>query len=429
MAGAIVGAGVGLWTLVSNDVDAASVPALAILTLSLLTALSYLRMRAGRWDRPGLILLVASAAAAGVLLVVPQWMYGMNVNGIVHHSVVSIPLLLLVSTAAGARAIQWISGASPSGRDLALYPWLALPVLLALIAYGLLLGDIVITGIGGMSMSILTTAYHTVPSSNGGLAISIGPVGLLNGILGTLLLTAMTLLIAVLPGVGAGVFMNEYPGRLARVVDFCTQMLRAVSMFVIAAAAFGIVKSMNGWDPGSFVSQLVRGSFTDPVSGAPKPENGSFLFAAAVLALLVMPVIAKMTEEGLRSAPRELREGSIALGATDGHALRRILLPWAAPNILTGLVIAAAEANGSLAAILFLEGVGENGVGLTNGVTSLDYSVFATLYGPILYAHTMQKYQLTAALLLLLLTAGLSVAALLLQRRFAKRYRGSMTAN
>jgi ABC-type phosphate transport system permease subunit len=254
-------------------------------------------------------------------------------------------------------------------------------------------------------------------------------VGLLNNILGTFLLTALTLFLALLPGVGAGVFMSEYPGRIASAIDFCTQMLRAVSMFVIGAAAFGVVKLMNTWDPGSLLSQFVRGSYTDPVSGFAAPDRGSFLLAAAVLALLVMPIIAKLTEEGLRSVPRDIREGSIALGAVEGHGLRRILLPWAAPNIVTALVLAAAEANGSLAAIVFLEGIGERGVGLANGVTSLDYVVFATKYGPTLYAHTMDGYRLTAALVLLVLTLGLTVLAMVLQRRFARRYRGSITSN
>jgi len=148
----------------------------------------------------------------------------------------------------------------------------------------------------------------------------------------------------------------------------------------------------------------------------------------------VMPVIARLTEEGLRSAPREMREGSVALGATDGYGLRRILLPWVAPNILTGVILAGAEAAGGLAVIWFLAGTGEHGVNLFTNVTDLDFAVFAAKYGPRDYAlnavpeYQMLQYQATAALLLMVLTIGLTVIAMLLQRHFSRRYRGSITA-
>lgn len=424
LAGAAVGAVVGGGALASDGVDGASVPALGVLALSLLVALAYRRIWAGTFDRSGLLLLGLCLAAAVVLVVLPEWMYGWNVNGIVNRSVFSAPLLLVLSTAAGAHSLRSLLGASPSGQDLSLYPWLALPIVLALVAYGMVLGRVIVSGIGGLRLDLLTTAWSQDQTLTG----QITP-GFLNSILGTFLLMAMTLLIAFLPGVGAGVFVSEYPGRLAGLIDFCTQMLRAVSMFVIGAAAFGLVHLMNSWDPGSLLSQLVRGSHTDAVTGLPVADKGSFLLAAVFLALLVVPVIAKLTEEGLRSVPREIREGSIALGATDGQGLRRILLPWATPNILTGLLLAGAEANGSLAVIIFLAGTGENGIGPTSGVTSLDYAVFATKYGTRAYSNSMQTYQYTAALLLLIVTLGLTVTAMVLQQRFAKRYRGSMTSN
>src|SRR5262249_33475565 len=145
------------------------------------------------------------------------------------------------------------------------------------------------------------------------------------------------------------------------------------------------------------------------------------------LAVLVMPVIARLTEEGLRSVPRELREGSIALGATDGYGLRRILLPWAAPNILTALILAGAEAAGGLAVIWFIAGTGEQGVGLFANGTDLDFAVFAAKFGPRDYWNSMGPYQDTGALLLLVLAVALTLVALAFRRRFARRYRGSLT--
>ncbi|HEY4753861.1 MAG TPA: ABC transporter permease subunit, partial [Candidatus Limnocylindrales bacterium] len=274
-------------------------------------------------------------------------------------------------------------------------------------------------------VSMLTTAWGPIPNT------SEYAIGYLNNILGTFLLLALTLLFAFLPGVGAGVFASEYPGRTARVINFCATMLRAIAIFIIGAAAVGVVHLADVFDSDSFLSLLIRGGWDD--GSRIQAQKGSFVLAAVFLALLVMPVIARLTEEGLRSVPREMREGSVALGATDGYGLRRVLLPWAAPNIVTALVLAGAEAAGSLAVIWFIAGTGEHGVGLFSNVTDMDFAVFAAKYGPREYAlnavpaYQMFQYQDTAALLLLVLTVALTVAAMVLKRRFAARYRGAIT--
>jgi len=420
LAASALAAAVGLAALFSNAMDSASLPAVGLLGASLLVAIATVRRRTAIVDRGALLLLALCLAASVVLFVTPEWIFGWDINAIIHHSVLSVPILTLLSAATAAHSLRALTGTSPSGRDISLYPWLSLPIVLALIAYGVLVGYIVSSGIAGLKLDLLTNVASE--AGNGYVP------GFLNNILGTFLLMSMTLLIAFLPGVAAGVFMAEYPGRIASLIDFCTQMLRAVSMFVIGAAAFGLIHILDSLKADDFLSQLVRGSYSGP-GGQTFAERGSFLFAAVILGVLVMPVIAKLTEEGLRSVPRDIREGSIALGATEGHGLLRILLPWAAPNILTGLVLAAAEANGSLAVLVFLGVVGEHGVGPLNGVTTLDYSIFEISWGPMQYSRVMDPYRLTAALVLLVLTMALTVLAMLLQRRFAKRYRGSLTSS
>ena len=90
------------------------------------------------------------------------------------------------------------------------------------------------------------------------------------------------------------------------------------------------------------------------------------------------PVIARATGEGLRSLPHDIREGSHAVGATDGHALLHILLPWAIPNIITGLLLGMAEAAGSVTVLLFISGNGQYGIGARHEATSLAYLIFAS---------------------------------------------------
>jgi phosphate transport system permease protein len=368
------------------------------------------------------ILAIGSFVAGLGIALVPAWMFGADINGIVHRTVLSGPLLLLLGTTSVTLSLRRLYAASPSGQDLALVPILLVAVFIGVAGYVIILGEMALSGLATFRFDLLTTAWHQNATSGGGFTYD---VGFLNNILGTFLLIALTLLIAIVPGVGAGVFISEYPGRVARVFSFCATMLRAMALFIIGATAFGVVRLSQAVDSSNFLSQLVRGGFNDGTTI--QAERGSFLLAAVALAMLVMPIFARLTEEGLRSVPREMREGTAALGATDGYGLRRILLPWASPNILTATILAGAEAAGGLAIIMFLAVPGQNGVGPFSGVTTLDYAVFATHYGPRQYWDVMRTYQFTAALLLLLLTVGLTLIALAIQRRFAKRFRGSLT--
>lgn len=422
LATGVLGLMVALLSMFINATDGVMAPLLGLVGLTLAIATGVRRRRLPTLDRASMACATLSLLAAVVVALLPTWMYGSDVNGIVHRTVVSGPLLLALASAAASLSIRRLMAATPSGQDLALVPLLAVAVFLGVVGYVFVLGRVLVSGLGSFQVGLLTTAWHQFSGSSG-FSYS---HGFLNNILGTFLLIVLTLLFAILPGVGAGVLMSEYPGRAARVIGFCVTMLRAIAMFILGVAAFSLVTATAGnLDTGTFLSQLIRGGYFDgtQVQG----ERGSFVLAAMFLALLVMPVIARLTEEGLRSVPREIREGSVALGASDGYGLRRILLPWAAPNILTALILAGAEAAGGLAVIMFLAGPGQNGVGPLSNVTTLDYAVFATTYGPRVYVDSMRTYQFTAALLLLALTVALTLSAMALQRHFAARYRGSIT--
>jgi phosphate transport system permease protein len=426
LAAGLVGMAVSLATIATNATDVAIAPLLLLLALAQGAAVAARRIREGVLDRPGLAITVIALVVGIVVALLPTWMYGSDVNGIVHRTVVSGPALLILGMASAALSIRRLRSGSPGRQDQALVPVFIAPIVLGLLGFLLILGQIVVSGLSTFRFDLITTAWGPIPGT------SDFTIGYLNNILGTFLLIGLTLLFAILPGVGAGVFASEYPGRVANVISFCTTMLRAIAIFIIGATAIGLTRLANGLDSDSFLSLLIRGGWDDGTRI--QAQRGSFVLAAIFLALLVMPVIARLTEEGLRSVPREMREGSVGLGATDGYTLRRILLPWAAPNILTALILAGAEAAGGLAVIWFMASPGEHGVNLFTSVTDLDFAVFAAKYGPRDYAlnanpqYQMIQYQDTAALLLLVLTIGLTVIALLLQRRFAKRYRGAITA-
>jgi phosphate transport system permease protein len=144
-----------------------------------------------------------------------------------------------------------------------------------------------------------------------------------------------------------------------------------------------------------------------------------------VLSLVIIPVIARATEEGCRSTPNELREGSLALGATEGRTLRKIVLPWALPNIVTSWLLGCAETAGSVAILIFIAFTGEFGVGPFRQVTSLAYYIFNSYYyTDLARAGLMRPYAYMAASLLLCITLGLGIAAILAKRWLVVRYRG-----
>jgi phosphate transport system permease protein len=277
-------------------------------------------------------------------------------------------------------------------------------VLIALAAYGLIIATILMEGIPALSWELVSTIYS--PSE--------GKFGILNDILGTFLLMVMTSIIALPVGIGSGIFMSEYGGRFSGIISFSTTLLRSMSVVILGIGAY------------TFARYTYDTPLESILSYPSKVGQGTFLLASIFLALLVIPIIARATEEGFRSLPRDLREGSLATGATEGYTLLHVLLPWSFPNILTGMLLGCAEVAGSVAVIMLIAGVGNFGVGPLTEVTSLAHFVFKTEFYTIGFVREMGDYKFTAALILLIITLGLTILYLVLRNKFAERYRGAI---
>jgi phosphate transport system permease protein len=316
-------------------------------------------------------------------------------------------------------SLYYTLGGGPTAWDRSRYPYLLVPIALALAAYGAILARLVAEGAPDLSWDLVTSTYARV---NVGTGFEYQP-GLRNYLLGTLLLVAMTGAIALPIGVGAGAYMAEYDGPLTMLIRFSTLVLRALSVFVLGVTAFTIVDWSTQYPPGDLRSDILRGFYIDPVGNFRNAGHGSYITASVILSLLVIPVIARSTEEGFRSVPRDIREGSLALGATEGHGFLRILLPWSFPNIVTGLLLGSAEAAGSVAVLLFISGIGEFGVGPRGDVTSLSYFIYySDRGGDNSFNDVMGNYRFTAALLLIMITFSFSIAAIATKRLFGRRY-------
>ncbi len=146
-------------------------------------------------------------------------------------------------------------------------------------------------------------------------------------------LVALSLAISLPVGIGAGVYLAEYAGqgRALRFFRLCIETLAATPSIVLAL--FGMIV---------FVQTFAWGF--------------SIRSGALTLALLNIPVITRVTEISLRNVPRELKEASYGLGATKLQTILKVLLPYAATGILTGVVLTAGRAFGESAILVFTAG-------------------------------------------------------------------------
>jgi phosphate transport system permease protein len=152
--------------------------------------------------------------------------------------------------------------------------------------------------------------------------------GMLNALVGTLVLTGLAATIAIPIGVISGVYMSEYKGtRLATATRFAADTLNGVPSIVIGIFAYA-------------VAVLPFRQFSAMAGGL-------------ALGVMMIPIIARTTEELLLLVPGALREGALALGATRARAVFTVILPAALPGIITGVVLALARVAGETAPLLF----------------------------------------------------------------------------
>lgn len=184
----------------------------------------------------------------------------------------------------------------------------------------LILGFIIINGGKVISWDFLTKA-----PAEGMTAGGIYPA-----IVGTLYLVLGSSLISFPIGIMSGIYMNEYAtnGKLTRFIRIMTNNLSGVPSVVFGLFGMSLFVVTLGWG-----DSIIAGAFT--------------------LALMSLPLIIRTTEEALKSIDDSFRHGSLALGATKLQTIRRVVLPMAFPNIITGLILSVGRVSGETAPILF----------------------------------------------------------------------------
>lgn len=219
-------------------------------------------------------------------------------------------------------------------------------------------------------------------------------------ILGSIWVIGVTAVMSIPLGVAAAVYLEEFadPGRwYNRLIEVNLQNLAAVPAIIYGMLTAGLALAVG----------LKRGA----------------LFAGGIaLALLILPVIIITTREALRAVPEEIRQGSLALGATRLQTVWRQTLSAAVPGISTGVILALSRALGEAAPLLLLGGlvfVTYDPDGLLSGFTTLPIQIFDWTGRPQL---PFRQVASAAIILMLVLLLAMNAVAILIRNRYQKRW-------
>ena len=224
--------------------------------------------------------------------------------------------------------------------------------------------------------------------------------GAQSAITGTLWVIGFTALFALPTGILAALHLEEFSkpnGRFQRLVEVNIQNLAAVPSIVYGILGLAF-----------FARALALGQ--------------SVITASLTLSLLILPIVIISTREALRAVPRNIRDGSLALGATEWQTAYKQTLPAAIPGIATGVILALSRAIGEAAPLLLLGAVTFitfNPTGPLSGYTTLPIQIFNWT------KDSREEFQILASatiVLLLVLLLAMNFAALLIRNRTQKRW-------
>jgi phosphate transport system permease protein len=261
-----------------------------------------------------------------------------------------------------------------------------LAVALVLVPLVLILFYVITRGIGALSIGFFTGLPQPVGEPGGGMA---------NAIVGTLILVGLASMMAVPIGILSGVYAAEYAGsRFASVVRFAADTLNGVPSIVIGIFAYG-------------VAVLPFKHFSAVAGGL-------------ALGIMMIPIIARTTEELLLLVPGTMREGALALGATHARAVFTVVLPAALPGIVTGIMLALARIAGETAPLLFTSFNNRYfTTSLTQPISSLTVQVFT--YAITAY-EDWHRQAWAGALVLVAIVLTCSLLARLATRRLERMH-------
>lgn len=191
--------------------------------------------------------------------------------------------------------------------------------ILVLAPLGAIFGYLVYKGIGSLNWAFLTNTPRPVGEAGGGMA---------NAIIGSVMILGLGSILGVPLGIGAGVYMAEFGrGRYVNIVRFTADVLNGVPSIVVGIAVYALVVLPQ--------------------------QHFSALAAGVALGIMMIPTIARTTEEMLLMVPNTIREAALALGIPQWRATLQVTLRTASKGVITGAMLAFARVAGETAPLLF----------------------------------------------------------------------------
>ena len=238
-------------------------------------------------------------------------------------------ILFFVVYAVTTSAFSFYKFGSATAKDSAIKVLIACGALLTLIPIASILGTVISKGYKGIKRNIfvndMSLATPTDALTNGGL---------LHAIVGTLLMIAGALILSVPIGILTALYLTEIKGAFTRPIRFLVQAMSGVpsivaGLFILSAVVYPITKSTSG-----FVGSLA-------------------------LSILMIPTVARTSEEVLNLIPQDLREAGTALGGTQWRTVAMIVIPAAKSGLFTAVILGVARIAGETAPLLLLTGGGD----------------------------------------------------------------------
>jgi phosphate transport system permease protein len=288
--------------------------------------------------------------------------------------------MVAVGSAAGARPARVAtSGRALKSRIAVVGAWLCVALALLPLVHVFIL--VVGNGIGALSLTVLTTDTQGTAG------------GLLNAILGTFWLTALGSAIAVPLGILGGLFCGETrTGRVVAAVRGVVNVQAGVPSIIVGYVLYVLLVLDLGW-------------------------GFSALAGGLALAIIMLPYVVRATDLAVGQVPEELREASLALGASHPRTVSGVVMRAAMPGIATGVLLALGIAVGETAPLIYTAGWSQYNpnLALTHvPVGYLTYAVWTFISTPFKAANELAY---AAALVLMILVLALNIVARLIVRR------------
>jgi phosphate transport system permease protein len=236
-----------------------------------------------------------------------------------------------------------------------------------------------------------------------------GAFGVIPLFTGTLLISAIALLVAVPTGLLSAIYLSEYASRKTRsVVKPLMEMLAGVPTVV-----YGFFAALT---VAPFIRDLAEAIGLEA-------SSQSALAAGLVMGIMIIPFVSSLSDDVINAVPQTMRDGSLALGATQSETMKKVIFPAALPGIIGGILLAASRAIGETMIVVMAAGLAAN---LTanplESVTTVTVQIATLLVGDQEFdsAKTLSAFAL--GMLLFIVTLLLNVVALKIVRKYREQY-------